>query len=641
MSYPAIFSKKKINTMTLQSRVLMGSMHLGLEGVEGGTDKLIAFYSRRASEHIGLIVTGGVAVNAEGAGGSSFMKIYRDEDVEDLKRLTAAVHEKGGKIALQLFHAGRYAYKAETGIQPVAPSAIRSPINPDTPRALSSDEVLETIKAFGEGAKRAKEAGFDAVEIMGSEGYLINQFISPVTNQRDDDWGGSFEKRIRFPLAVVNSVREAVGSDYPVIFRISGLDLIDNSTTEEETLILAKELETAGVDALNVGIGWHESQVPTISMKVPRGYFVPVATKMKEVVSIPVIASNRINNPNDAEDILREGKADFVSMARPFLADPELLTKAKEGRVEEINTCIACNQACLDHIFSGQFASCLVNPEAGRELELTLNPASKKKKIFVIGAGPAGLEASRTAAKRGHEVTLIDEKADIGGQLNYARIVPLKQEFNETIRYYTVMLKKLGVNLQLNRRIEADDPILQEADEIIIATGIVPRTPDFPGVQQENVLSYREVFEGKLPEGKEIVIIGGGGIACDLSFFLMSKGDYSITLLQRSKAFARGIGKTTRWATLMELYQKGVKMLGEIQYKKIEGNDIYLEKDGEEIKLSADTFILASGQLPNNSLYEQLKERYPHVHIIGGAKLASELDAKRAIYEGTIVGRSV
>lgn len=641
MSYPAIFSKKKINTMTLQSRVLMGSMHLGLEGVEGGTDKLIAFYSRRASEHIGLIVTGGVAVNAEGAGGSSFMKIYCDEDVEDLKRLTAAVHEKGGKIALQLFHAGRYAYKAETGIQPVAPSAIRSPINPDTPRALSSDEVLETIKAFGEGAKRAKEAGFDAVEIMGSEGYLINQFISPVTNQRDDDWGGSFEKRIRFPLAVVNSVREAVGSDYPVIFRISGLDLIDNSTTEEETLILAKELETAGVDALNVGIGWHESQVPTISMKVPRGYFVPVATKMKEVVSIPVIASNRINNPNDAEDILREGKADFVSMARPFLADPELLTKAKEGRVEEINTCIACNQACLDHIFSGQFASCLVNPEAGRELELTLNPASKKKKIFVIGAGPAGLEASRTAAKRGHEVTLIDEKADIGGQLNYARIVPLKQEFNETIRYYTVMLKKLGVNLQLNRRIEADDPILQEADEIIIATGIVPRTPDFPGVQQENVLSYREVFEGKLPEGKEIVIIGGGGIACDLSFFLMSKGDYSITLLQRSKAFARGIGKTTRWATLMELYQKGVKMLGEIQYKKIEGNDIYLEKDGEEIKLSADTFILASGQLPNNSLYEQLKERYPHVHIIGGAKLASELDAKRAIYEGTIVGRSV
>lgn len=641
MSYPAIFSKKKINTMTLQSRVLMGSMHLGLEGVEGGTDKLIAFYSRRASEHIGLIVTGGVAVNAEGAGGSSFMKIYRDEDVEDLKRLTAAVHEKGGKIALQLFHAGRYAYKAETGIQPVAPSAIRSPINPDTPRALSSDEVLETIKAFGEGAKRAKEAGFDAVEIMGSEGYLINQFISPVTNQRDDDWGGSFEKRIRFPLAVVNSVREAVGSDYPVIFRISGLDLIDNSTTEEETLILAKELETAGVDALNVGIGWHESQVPTISMKVPRGYFVPVATKMKGVVSIPVIASNRINNPNDAEDILREGKADFVSMARPFLADPELLTKAKEGRVEEINTCIACNQACLDHIFSGQFASCLVNPEAGRELELTLNPVSKKKKVVVIGAGPAGLEASRAAAERGHEVTLIDEKADIGGQLNYARIVPLKQEFNETIRYYTVMLKKLDVNLQLNRRIEANDPILQEADEMIIATGIVPRTPDFPGVQQENVLSYREVFEGKLPEGKEIVIIGGGGIACDLSFYLLNKGDYSITLLQRSKAFARGIGKTTRWATLMELYQKGVKMLGEIQYKKIEGNDIYLEKDGEEIKLSADTFILASGQLPNNSLYEQLKERYPHVHIIGGAKLASELDAKRAIYEGTIVGRSV
>lgn len=642
MSFEFLFQPIKINELTLQSRVIMGSMHVGLEGEENGREKLIAFYKERAKNKVGLIVTGGAAVCPEGSGGLHFMSMYKDEDVDYWRPLTNEVHEVGGKIALQLFHAGRYAYKALTGCDVVAPSPIQSPINPDMPIPLSNEQVWGTINAFGEAARRGKEAGFDAVEIMGSEGYLINQFTSPVTNQRNDDWGGSFENRIRFSLEVVKKVREQVGPTYPIIFRMSGLDLIENSTTEAETKQWAKELEKNGVDLLNIGIGWHESKVPTISMKVPRNRFVPIATAIKQEVSIPVIASNRINNPEDAELVLKSGAADIISMARPFLADPAILTKAAESRVEDINTCIACNQACLDHIFDLKPASCLVNPEAGRELELTLTFAQRKKQIVIVGAGPGGLEAARVLALRGHNVTIVDQKEQIGGQLNFAKIVPGKSEWYETLRYYKVQLEKLHVQLLLNYKITENDPLLDEADEVIVASGIVPRIPEIEGIPSSNVTSYKEIFEGTKEVSDNVIIIGGGGVACDLALLLKEKGVTSITMLQRSKSFARGIGKTTRWATLMELKMKKIKMIGGIsEYKKIDGHAVTFLVNDEEQSLSADLIIYASGQLANSELFHSLQKKGKSVHLIGGAKDPSELDAKKAIYEGTIVGRKL
>lgn len=643
MSYETLLSPITINKLTLPTRIIMGSMHVGLEGEENGLEKLIAFYKERAKHHIGLIVTGGVAVCPEGSGGAHFGSIFKDEDIDYWKPLTEAVHKESGRIALQLFHAGRYAYKALTRCEVVAPSAIKSPINPDVPVALTDEQVKATIEAFASGAKRAKEAGFDAVEIMGSEGYLINQFTSPVTNQRTDEWGGSFENRIRFSLEVVKAVRSAVGQDYPVIFRMSGVDLIENSTTEEETKEWAKQLEKAGVDTLNIGIGWHESRVPTISMKVPRKKFVPVATRIKQHVSISVIASNRINNPDDANEILEKGGADLVSMARPFLADPALVSKTIAGDVADINTCIACNQACLDHIFDLKPASCLVNPEAGRELELPIVPTEVKKRILVIGAGPGGLEAARVLALRGHSVILADESEKIGGQLNYSKIVPGKSEFNETLRYYEKQLQKLNVHVRLKHKMEERDLLLDEADEVIVATGITPRKPDIDGIEKENVVSYKDVFEGKTDVAKDnVVIIGGGGVACDLAFLLKEKGAKNITMLQRGKSFARGIGKTTRWATLMELKMKQVQMIGSIsEYKTINDEAITFSINGDEQSLNADLIVYASGQLPNRRLFDLLNEKGKNVHMIGGAKEASDLDAKRAIYEGAVIAREI
>ncbi|WP_147802827.1 FAD-dependent oxidoreductase [Alkalicoccus halolimnae] len=636
-----LFEPLSIGTLKLRSRVMMGSMHVGLEGMDRGEERLTEFYRRRAQHDVGLIVTGGAAVNPEGnGGGEDFMTIYKEEDVTRWKPLTKAVHDEGGAIALQLFHAGRYAYKAMTGLDPVAPSALRSPINPDAPRALSAEEVEQTIRDFADGASRAKAAGFDAVEIMGSEGYLINEFVSPVTNIREDKWGGSFEKRLRFPLAVLEAVRAAVGPDFPVVFRMSGLDLIDGSTTEEETAVWAKKLEEYGADAINIGIGWHESRTPTISMKVPRMQFVPVAEGISEHVSIPVIASNRINDPRDAEAILQRGKVQLVSMARPFLADPAILSKAKEARHEEINTCIACNQACLDHVFEGKPATCLVNPEAGRELDMPLLPTAEPKKIVIVGAGPAGMETARVAAERGHEVTLIDERPEIGGQLNYSKRIPGKEEFYETLRYYSVQLNKLGVNIHLNKTIDADDELLSKADEVVLSTGILPRQPKIAGL--EHAVSYKDVFDGKAEAGKEIVIIGGGGIACDLALFVSKESAPSITMLQRSKSFARGIGKTTRWATLMEMKQKGIQMIGGIDYyDRIEKNQVVYTFDGQKQSVSCDTVVIAAGQLVNVSLGEELEARGKKVHIIGGAKDALGLDAKRAIYDGAVTARAL
>ncbi|WP_026691643.1 FAD-dependent oxidoreductase [Alteribacter aurantiacus] len=642
MACDALFQPLKIRNLTLKSRVMMGSMHVGLEALDNGIEKLTEFYKLRAKHHVGLIVTGGAAVNQEGSGGLGFMMIDSDEDIERWKPLTDGVHEEGGRIALQLFHAGRYAYKMMIGQDPVAPSAIQAPINPDRPVALSDEDVERTIQDFAQGARRAKAAGFDAVEIMGSEGYLINQFTSPATNKRTDRWGGSFENRISFSLRITEAVREQVGEDFPVIFRMSGLDLVDNSTTEEETLQWAQALEKAGADVLNIGIGWHESRVPTISMKVPRLKFVPVAENIRKVVSIPVVASNRINDPRDGAKILEEGNVDLISMARPFLADPKILTKAKEGRHDEVNTCIACNQACLDHVFEGKAATCLVNPEAGRETELTLEPTFNQKNILVVGAGPAGLEAARVAAERGHSVTLVDEKEEIGGQLNYSKRIPGKQEFYETLRYFDVQLRLLGVKVVLGHRLSHNDSLIDEADEIILATGITPRVPEIPGVDGDHVASYREVFDGKTEVGKTAVIIGGGGIACDLALFLKKKGVEEITLLQRGKSFARGIGKTTRWTTLMELKQSHIQMVGGLEeYKEITKEGVVFVLNGEEHTVKADTILLASGQLVNNTLAEKLEERGKTVHIIGGAKHALGLDAKKAIYDGTLVGRAI
>ncbi|MCD8509428.1 MAG: FAD-dependent oxidoreductase [Bacillus sp. (in: Bacteria)] len=638
----ALFQPLKLKNITFKNRVIMGSMHVGLEGLDEGIERLTEFYRLRAEHQVGLIVTGGAAVNREGSGGLDFMSIYEEEDVLRWKPLTNAVHNEGGKIALQLFHAGRYAYKALNGVDPVAPSPIRSPINPDTPVALSDPDIKRTIIDFAEGARRAKEAGFDAVEIMGSEGYLINQFVSPVTNKRTDQWGGSFEKRIAFSLEIVKAVRKAVGNDYPVLFRMSGLDLIEGSTTEEETLRWAQELEKVGVDLLNIGIGWHESRVPTISMKVPRMNFVPVAEEIKKHVEVPVVASNRINDPIAANKLLEKGTVDMISMARPFLADPAILTKAMEERFEEINTCIACNQACLDHVFEGLPASCLVNPEAGREMELPLIKVSQPKKLVVIGAGPAGLETARVAAERGHDVTLVDDKEEIGGQLNYSKRIPGKQEFYETLRYYQVQLKRLGVKIILNTRISETSPLVEEADEIVMATGIKPRIPAISGVENNSVVSYQAIFDGEVAYGSTAVIIGGGGIACDLALFLQEKGVKDITLLQRGKSFARGIGKTTRWATLMELRQKGINMIGGIEsYETIHENTVHFTLKGETRSVKAESIILAAGQLVNNDLAERLTAIGKKVHVIGGAKHALGLDAKKAIYDGALIGREI
>ncbi|PYZ96139.1 NADPH-dependent 2,4-dienoyl-CoA reductase [Alteribacter lacisalsi] len=642
MACEALFQPLKIRGLTLPNRVMMGSMHVGLEGLENGIEKLTAFYRLRARHEAGLIVTGGAAVNPEGAGGLDFMMIDSDEDIDRWRPLTRGVHEEGGRIALQLFHAGRYAYKAMIGQDPVAPSALQAPINPDPPVALTDEQIERTIRDFAEGARRGKEAGFDAVEIMGSEGYLINQFTSPATNKRTDRWGGTFEKRIAFSLRITEAVREKVGENYPVFFRMSGLDLVDDSTTEEETLAWAKALETAGADVLNIGIGWHESRVPTISMKVPRLHFVPIAEAIKSAVSIPVIASNRINDPRDGARLLENESADLISMARPFLADPAILTKAKEGRFDEINTCIACNQACLDHVFEGKHATCLVNPEAGRETELTLSPAVTKKNVLVVGAGPAGLEAARTAAERGHTVTLVDEKTEIGGQLNYSKRIPGKEEFYETLRYYNVQLDLLGVTKELGTTLTADHPLVEKADDIIVATGIVPRVPEIPGVDGNNVASYRDIFDGSVSFGEKNVIIGGGGIACDLALYMKGKGAEEITLLQRSRSFARGIGKTTRWTTIMELKQKGIRMKGGLDgYREITPEGVIVIQDGQETLVPADRIVLASGQLVNSRLAESLEASGKPVHVIGGARHALGLDAKKAIYDGTVTGRAI
>jgi 2,4-dienoyl-CoA reductase (NADPH2) len=667
MGLAKVLEPIRIGSMTLPNRIMMGSMHVGLEKLDGGVHRLAAFYAERARGEAGLIVTGGAAVNPEAGMGEQYCNVYRDEHIEKLRHIPAAVHEAGGKIALQLFHAGRYASKDATGLDPVAPSPLQAPINRWKPRELTAEEIEMTVQSFADGAVRAQKAGFDAVEIMGSEGYLINQFLSPVTNKREDEWGGDFTRRARFGIEVAKRVRKAVGPEYPIIFRMSGLDLMPDSTTTEETLQFARMLQEAGMDALNVGIGWHESQVPTIAMMVPRGAYVWVAQQIKQVVSIPVIASNRINDVRQAEAILQDERCDLVSMARPFLADPLIVKKSKEGRHDEVNTCIACNQACLDHIFEGKVASCLVNPEVGREKEWAVVPATVRKRVAVVGAGPAGLEASRVLAERGHQVVLLEKQNRIGGQLNYARQVPGKDEFNETLRYYRTQLNRLGVEIRLGTLATADSLEREGFEEVVIATGVIPRRPEIPGVGLPHVVSYDQVFEKQARVGRRVAIVGAGGIACDLSHLLVqdeaisaraaqylleyrildAKGVHhlqqsgrKVYMLRRGKHVGTGLGKTTRWAVLANLKRHGVEMMTQIEYKEITPEGVIIRQGEQDHLVPADTVIIAAGATSNNSLFHALQGRLP-VHLIGGAKEAGELDAKRAIYEGSEVGRAI
>ncbi|WP_270182848.1 NADPH-dependent 2,4-dienoyl-CoA reductase [Alkalihalobacillus sp. CinArs1] len=634
MKWKSLFEPIKIRELTLPNRVMMGSMHLGIEGVPEKEEAMISFYTERAGEYgPGLMVTGGISVSPEGDGGHHFLGFYREKDLTTMKRLTTRVHQAGGRIAAQLFHAGRYAYSELTGIPAVAPSPIRSPIHRETPTELTELDILNLLESYAEAGRKAKEVGFDAVEIMGSEGYLINQFMSPATNKRTDYWGGSFEKRTRFPLAVLNAVRKAVGDDYPIIYRLSGMDLVPNSTTHEETLAFAKLVEENDADVLNIGIGWHESTTPTISMMVPRAGFIQIALDIKEKVSIPVIGSNRINDPVLADDLLQQ--LDMVSMARPFLADPNLLHKSQAQSLDQINTCIACNQACLDHAFEGKAVSCLVNPRAGREYKWVYKKASERKKVLVVGGGVAGLESARAHAELGHSVVLYEASDSIGGQFNLARQIPIKKEFDETVRYYTTELKRLGVSISLNHKPSTEDLLNHSPDLVVIATGVVPRKPIIPGV--EFAIPYPDVLSGRATVGKKVIIIGAGGIGCDLSHYLIERGDHEILMLRRNGRMGEGLGKTTKWAMLQDLKKHGVKFRTNLHYEEITEEGLVIT-DGETNNkefLKADAVILAAGQESNlPQEYDRLTEKGIQVAVIGGARLAGELDAKRAIYEG-------
>ncbi|MCT4582894.1 MAG: NADPH-dependent 2,4-dienoyl-CoA reductase [Flavobacteriales bacterium] len=664
--YPHLFEPLDLGFTTLKNRFLMGSMHTGLEEHKGGYEKMAAYYGERAKGGVGLIVTGGIAPNVAGWVGPFSSKMTNKKTALKHKIVTDEVHKHGGKICMQILHTGRYGYHPFA----VAPSALKAPISPFKPWALSKRGIKKTINDFAKAAELAQLGGYDGVEIMGSEGYLINQFIAAKTNKRTDEWGGSYENRIKFPLEIVRKVRARVGKDFIIIFRLSMLDLVPGGSQWEEVVLLAKELEKAGVTIINTGIGWHEARIPTIATMVPRAAFSWVTKKMMGEVNIPLITTNRINDPEVAEQVLADGCADMISMARPFLADPELVNKSKEGREDEINTCIGCNQACLDHIFKRKTASCLVNPRACHETELNYTPTKKAKNIAVVGAGPAGLAASTVAAQRGHHVTLFDAASEIGGQFNIAKQVPGKEEFYETIRYFNKQIELTGVNLQLNTKVGAED--LKDFDEVILATGITPRTPKIEGIDHPKVLSYIDVLKHKKNVGEKVAIIGAGGIGFDVAEYITHEGEAtsqnvkafceewgiditnearggiegvaahvppsprSVYLLQRKETkVGAGLGKTTGWVHRLSLKNKHVKMLNGIQYNKISDQGIHIVRKDKEELLDVDTIIVCAGQLSKKDLEAPLQQLGKSVHLIGGADLASELDAKRAIKQGS------
>lgn len=664
--YPFLFEPLDLGFTTLKNRILMGSMHVGLEEHERGFERMAQFYAERAQGGVALIVTGGIAPNQAGVTFAGGAKLETFEEAEPHKQITQAVHDAGGKIALQILHTGRYSYQTEI----VAPSAVQAPINPIKPHALSSAEVWQTIADFVNCAKLAKYAGYDGVEIMGSEGYLINEFIAARTNHRDDEWGGSYENRIRLAIEIVKRTREAVGENFIIIYRLSMLDLVEGGSTFEEVIQLALEIEKAGATIINTGIGWHEARIPTIATKVPRAAFTWVTRKLKGVVNIPLITSNRINTPEMAEYILAEGDADLVSMARPMLADAEFALKASQGRGDEINTCIACNQACLDQIFTQQIASCLVNPRACHETELNMLPTSDKKKIAVVGAGPAGLSFAVNAAERGHEIVLYEAAAQIGGQFNIAKTIPGKEEFYETLRYFKRQIElQPNIKLHLLHQMSFEQLQQQDFDEIVIATGVTPRHLDIDGFDHPKVLSYLDVLRDRKPVGQRVAIIGAGGIGFDTAEFLSHRGQSAsqdpqkfydewgidtqyanvgglkpiqvesspreIYLLQRkSSSVGAGLGKTTGWIHRAGLKQRHVHMLAGVRYEKVDDLGLHIRVADQLKILDVDHVVVCAGQESYTAMYESLLAVGRRVHLIGGALQAGELDAKRAIRQG-------
>ncbi|MGB8811112.1 MAG: NADPH-dependent 2,4-dienoyl-CoA reductase [Acinetobacter calcoaceticus] len=665
-AYPHLLKPLDLGFTTLKNRVLMGSMHIGLEEAPQGYERMAAFYAERAKGDVGLIVTGGVSPNDDGVVFSHGTKLDTVEEAEKHKVITQAVHEAGGKIAMQILHTGRYSYQANN----VAPSAIQAPINPIKPKALSSAEVQQTIDDFANCAKLAQYAGYDGVEIMGSEGYLINEFIAARTNHRDDEWGGSYENRIRFPIEIVKRTRALVGENFIIIYRLSMLDLVEGGSSFDEVIQLAKEIEKAGATIINTGIGWHEARIPTIATKVPRAAFTWVTEKLKGEVSIPLITSNRINTPEMAEHVLASGHADMVSMARPMLADAEFVLKASQGRSDEINTCIGCNQACLDHIFSMKIATCLVNPRACYETELIFKEAQVQKNIAVIGAGPAGLSFAVYAADRGHKVKVFEASHQIGGQFNIAKTVPGKEEFYETLRYFGRQIElRPNIELVLNHKATYEELSQANFDEIVVATGVTPRQLQFEGIDHPKVLSYLQVLRERVPVGQRVAIIGAGGIGFDTAEYLTHEGESGslnpekfyaewgidtqyehvgglkqpkvedsereIYLLQRkAAAVGAGLGKTTGWIHRTGLKNRQVKMLAGVQYDKVDDQGLHITVDGKPSVLEVDHVVICAGQESFTAMYEQLKEDGKNVHLIGGAKEAGELDAKRAIRQG-------
>lgn len=664
-AYPNLLQPLDLGFTTLKNRLLMGSMHLGLEEVENGFTRMAAFYAERARGGVGLIVTGGIAPNEAGVVMLGGAKMSTNEEAEHHRVVTDAVHQEGGKIAMQILHTGRYSYQPNL----VAPSPIRAPINMFVPKELSSEDIEQTIEDFVNCAALAQTAGYDGVEIMGSEGYLINEFIATETNKRTDEWGGSYENRIRFPLEIVRRTRARVGNNFIIIYRLSMLDLVPGGSSLDEVIQLAKEIELAGATIINTGIGWHEARVPTIATKVPRAAFAWVTQKLKSEVSIPLVTTNRFNTPEVAEQALADGMCDMVSMARPLLADPFFIQKAEANQAEQINTCIGCNQACLDHIFKGQITSCLVNPRACHETELVYNPVEKSKRIAVVGAGPAGLSFSTVAADRGHDVTLFESSHEVGGQFNIAKTIPGKEEFYETIRYFKNKIELSNIKLELNQRVTADQLIAQGFDEVVLATGIQPRQLDIDGIDHSKVMTYLDVLRERQPVGERVAIIGAGGIGFDVAEYLTHEGESGSTnpqkfyaewgidqsyqarggicepqvetsprqiyLLQRKTSkVGDGLGKTTGWIHRTGLKNRNVDMRSGLSYHKIDDVGLHVD-DGKKINiLEVDSIIVCAGQEPLRELHDALQTAGCSTHLIGGADKAMELDAKFAIKQG-------